>query len=374
VGQIDGYLVGLMTGGWLIDLRKSWFILPVHRHSGQSDGGCDQMEGTEELIALFRKYGGTFDNMALGYREESGFYCYPMDSSQATLVACPSRLLVDIDDVDINQDGLFIENPDNYTDRMEFLEPYFAFHFNSRMVDQYIGRKHQIDALSSEELSLIAKIYPPCEYVTGNYTDLEYAKQRIINAHKLLCRGQDVIMPFVTFLNHAKTGCRYDITGNGVSISGRFNEEVFAMYNAADVILLASNHGFVTDTRFAYSVPMVKATRTGLRVSINREPGVKTFSREGYRFPLLEKDRGTLTISWFPLYFERDPLYPARVARMVADQINQPAEEFLYEVFRANLGVLTTAAMRLGKSGNPFAQLAGAAAQRQLELIGGTRS
>ena len=331
------------------------------------------MEGTEELIALFRRYGGTFNNMGLGYREESGYYCFPLDSSQDTLVACPACLLVAIKDVGINEDGLFIVNPNNYSGRMEFLEEYFAFHFNSRMVNQYIDRKQQIDALSSVELSLIAQFYPPHAYETGNCTDLEYAKRQIINAHKLQYRGQHVLMPFVTFLNHAKTGGRYNINENGVSVSGRFNDEVFAVYNTSDVILLASNHGFVTDTRFAYSVPMTKVTRTGTRVAITRKPRLKTFSPEGYQWPLLEKDRGTLTLSWFPLYFERDPLYPARVARMVADEINQPAEEFLYEVFRANLGVLTTAAMQLGNSDNPFAQLAGAAAQRQLEVVGGTR-
>ena len=58
---------------------------------------------------------------------------------------------------------------------------------------------------------------------------------------------------------------------------------------------------------------------------------------------------------------------------MIARETGLPAEEFLYEVFRANLNALVPVAFQLSKSENPYAKLAAAAAQRQLEVISGTR-
>ena len=119
------------------------------------------MEGIEELVELFRRSGGKFENAALGYREEDGFYVYTQDSSQGTVVSCPAHLLVDINDVDVSQDGLFIADSGKYKNNIEFLEKYFAFHFNRKMLDQYLENKRQIDSLSSRDLSLISRVYPP---------------------------------------------------------------------------------------------------------------------------------------------------------------------------------------------------------------------
>jgi len=330
------------------------------------------MDGTEELVTLFRRFGGKFDNAALGYREDSGFYCYTLDGSRDTMIACPAPLLVDTDDVGVSEDGLFVANPDKYADGMEFLEKYFAFHFNHRMLQQYISKKQQLDSLTDDELSRLAQIFERYQFVTGDCGELEFAKRQILRAHKLRYYGKHVLIPFVSFLNHAKTGRAFNIAEDYVSVSGKFSDEVFAIYNVGDVIMIAGDYGFITDTRWAYSVPMTKMASNGTRITIVRDTKAKTLSPEGFHWPLVHKDQGTLTISWFPLYFERDPRYPARVARMIADETGQPAEEILYEVLRANLGALAGTAFQLGKSGNPFARLA-AAAQRQLEVIGGTR-
>ncbi len=331
------------------------------------------MEGIEELVGLFRRSGGEFENIALGYREESGFYCYTLDSNQDTVVSCPAHLLVDIDDVGINKDGLFIANPDKYEINIKFLEKYFAFHFNTKMLDRYIEKKRQIDSLSSRDKSLISRIYPPDMCSSGGDGELEFAKKQIFRSHNILYFGRDVLMPFVTFLNHSKNGKPYHTKEEAISVSGKFSDEVFATYNMEDVVLTAGAYGFIEDTSFAYSLPMAKATPNGTTVTITRKPRESTSTDEGFRWPLIHKDRGTVTISWFPLYFEGGPLYPARVAQMVARETGMSAEGFLYGVFRANLNALVPAAFQLRESENPYARLAAAAAQRQLELIGGTR-
>jgi len=330
------------------------------------------MEGIEELIKLFRRYGGKFENVALGYREEDGFYVCTLDNNQDVVVLCPSHLLVDVNDVDVSRDGLFISNPDKYESNMEFLEKYIAFHFNRKMLDQYIKKKRQIDSLSNRELSVISRIYIPDQRWPRGSGELEFAKEQILDSHKITYFGKEMLMPFVTFLNHAKNGRPYDIKEDAISLSGKFSGEVFAVYHMGDVLTIAGCHGFITDTGFAYSLPMGKTIPGGRQIVIARSPE-STTSNKGFLWPLVRKDRDTITLSWFPLYFEKDPLYPAKVAQMVARETGLSAEVFLNEIFRANLSALVPVAFQLRTSENPYARLVAAAAQRQLEVIGGTR-
>lgn len=330
------------------------------------------MEGIEELIELFRRSGGKFENAALGYREEAGFYVYTLDSNLDTVVLCPSHLLVDINDIGISEDGFFISSPGKYENNMEFLEKYVAFHFNRKMLDQYLQKKQDIDSLSSKDLSLISRIYTPNLCWSGGIEGLEFAKMQMLKSHQIQYFGASVLMPFVTFLNHAKDGRPYDIQKDSISVSGKFSDEVFAIYHMGDTLEIAGCHGFVADTRFAYSLSMLKKTTTGRQVIIDRSLE-STSTREGFRWPLVQKDRSTVKIGWFPLYFERDPLYPAKVAQLVASETGLPAEVFLNDVFSFNLNVLVPVAFQLRDSENPYARLVAAAAQRQLEVIGGTR-
>lgn len=330
------------------------------------------MEGIEELVELFRRSGGKFENAALGYREEDGFYVYTLDSSQDAVVLCPSHLLVNTNDVDVSQDGLFISNPGKYENNMGFLEKYFAFHFNRKMLDQYIETKRQIASLSSRDLSLISSICPPYQHLSGGSGDLEFAKTQIFNSHSIEYFGKKVLMPFVTFLNHSKNGRSYNVKEDAISVTGKFSDEVFAIYNMGDVLEIAGCYGFIADTRFAYSLPMKMVTPSRRQLVIARNVESASTHKE-FRWPLVRKDRDTVEIGWFPLYFERDPLYPAKVARMVAHETGLSAEMFLNDVFRINLNALVPVAFQLRESENQYAQLIAAAAQRQLEVIGGTR-
>ncbi len=66
-----------------------------------------------KLIELFREHGGKFDNMTIGYRQESGYYCSVIDRHRDATVFCPTHLLVDVDDIGISETGLFIARPEN---------------------------------------------------------------------------------------------------------------------------------------------------------------------------------------------------------------------------------------------------------------------
>lgn len=331
------------------------------------------MGDIEKLIMQFRQFGGKFDNAILRHSEEAGFYCCTLDSNKNSNVFCPADLLVDLNDVDIDETGLFIAKPEKYGNKIEFLNTYFAFQFNQKVLNHYSEIKQQIKSLSDSDLSVISNLMAPDLYKLEQYKGFSYEKKRMLCSHRIEHCGKIVIMPFVTFLNYNKNGQAYNIKKDSISISGQFHDEIFAKYNDDDSLMMGTGYNFITDTPFAYSIPLSYPASNETRVIINRNTNESTHIGNGRWRPLVENKPGSVTISWFPLHLEGAPRYPALIARMIAAETNLSAEKLLIDIINFNLHALMPAAFELQKSDNLFAKHISAVAQRQLELIAATR-
>jgi hypothetical protein len=325
-----------------------------------------------ELTELFCRHGGIFENMTVGYREEGGYYCSVIDSHQVATVFSPVNLLVDVGDIGISHAGLFISRPENYGDNIGFLDEYFSYHFDEALVDRLHEEKRQIDSLSEKERLLLKRVNLP-NVINGVEDNLEYVKNRILQFHQITFEphGKKVIMPFVTFLNHDREGTGYIINESGITVTGKYNGEVFAHYQMGDVLMILMNYGFVTNTMFIYSLPMHIRFPDGRLLMINNE--ISKFKRiDGkYIWPVVENKDCEITVSWFPMYFKSGPWYPARFARSISQEFNLPAEDILYSVFRFNLNALLPIVISLKESENSYVQMVVSGIERQLELIGG---
>lgn len=333
------------------------------------------MNDISRLIEPFRRNGGVFDNMTIGYRQDSGYYCASIDSTRPATVFCPTGLMVDIEDIGINEAGFFITRPENYAGHGEFLQEYLAAHFDAGLVEKLLEEKRQIEALSPDERQLLGRInLPHPDATTGD--GLEYARQRIFQSHQLIAGplGKRVIVPFVSLLNHAMNGSRIGFNENGATVSGSFSGEVFAYYNIGDVLMLLWGYGFVTDTVFAYSLPMQVRLPDGTSLRISNNITKFSTTANGFRRPLEEKSGGVINVSWFPMYFREDPWYPAALAASLADEYSFSAEQLLYSMLRFNLNTLLPIAFSLKNSGNSYLQLVATGVERQLALIGGLRA
>ncbi len=331
------------------------------------------MNDIGKLITLFKQFGGEFDNVEVRHSKDAGYCCYSLDSSKNSIISCPASLLVDIDDISINENGLFITRPEKYGDRIDFLRKYFAFHFNKAVVSHQSERKKLINSLSEKDLSIISNILPPESYNLKEDKDLEYEKRRVIECHNISHQDRRVIMPFVTFVNFSKNGHSFKHSDKKISLTGKFDGEIFAVYNDNDVLKMGTGYDFITDTKYIYSIPLTYPLANDIKMIINRSPLEATSLGNGRWKPILKTTQSTVTLSWFPLHMEGAPLYPATIAKMIADEINIPAENLLLNIFRLNLHALMPAAFQLKESENEFARYLGNVAQRQLETIAGTR-
>jgi len=326
----------------------------------------------DKLIELFCENGGSIENMSIGYREESGYFCSVIDNQSNAAIFCPTHLLVDVDDIGINEQGLFVAKPENYTNNISFLEKYFSFHFDEKLVVSFLEEKRHLDSLSENEKRLLGKINFP-DVIDDMDNNLEYVKYRILHSHQMIHKSSNkkVIMPFVTFLNHDMDGTDFDSNKNGITVSGKFNGEVFAHYHMGDVLMMLKGYGFVTDTMFVYSLPMWIKYPNGIVLKIDRD--IKKFKiiDGSFRWPIVEKNDNVVSVSWFPMYFQRGPRYPIRIAATLARDFNIPAEDVIYQIFRFNLNALLPIVFSLKDSDNSYIQKVVTGVERQLELIGG---
>ena len=117
------------------------------------------MKNIDELSVLFQQLDGKFENVEIRYSEDADYYCYSLNSNKNSIISCPASLLVDVDDIDINEEGLFISRPEKYGNKIDFLRKYFVFHFNKTVISQQTKREQHIDSLSDKDLSLISNIF-----------------------------------------------------------------------------------------------------------------------------------------------------------------------------------------------------------------------
>jgi len=332
------------------------------------------VENIDELVDAFRQCGGQFENVALGHSEASGFYLYALDTEKEVLVSCPANLLVDVVDVDVDKKGLFIANPEKYNNNIDFLEKYFAFHFNKKRMKHYFEKRWQIKSLSRKDISLISQVLNEDQYTVGEYNTVQkYAKRKMVESHSISFYNRNVFMPMMSFLNHSIDGRGFDIKESGISISGKFSGEVFAFYYYMDTMMMAGQYDFVTDSRCVYAVPATKTLPNGIRVIINRKIRMSVPSSQGLRKPIIEKNKNSVTLSWFPLYLDQLPGYPIEIAQELTEVTGMSADELFRSILQDNCNVLQKVAFELKRSENHFSQMIAKAAQMQFEIITGTR-
>lgn len=331
------------------------------------------------LIELFRTHGGKLKNVEIGYRDESGYFCAAINNAQEVEIYCPEHLLVRSEDIGINELGLYVTKPEKYSNNIDFIEKYLSFHFNKRLVDKTLEEEQQLESLSVHERKILTSIHMHTGFDgASNSADagLELVKKRILQHHQLLYSrfGASVIMPFITFANHDWTGTTIKGTEyHGVAISGKFKDEVFARYSDGDALMLLNSYGFVADTPCAYSIPMWFQLPDGRKVEVHREVDKYTIIDQEIRLPTLQKTEDGFIISWFPLFSNVGPYYPARIASYIAQNTNIPGEVILQLIFSQNLRSLLPVIYELQKSNNNYLKLVVSAVKRQLNLIAGVR-
>lgn len=140
-------------------------------------------------------------------------------------------------------------------------------------------------------------------------------------------------------------------------------------YNMGDVLMFLGDYGFVTGTAFVYSLPLRLNYPGGVSLQIDRNISKFEIVDGKFRWPVIEKKNGVITVSWVPMYKKYGPRYPTRVIAALARESGIPAENILHSVILCNLNALLPIVFTLKHSENSYVQMVVSGVERQLDLI-----
>lgn len=209
----------------------------------------------EETLASFRAFGGVADNVEL--REGSyGRGLFPKDTNQPVKILVPNNLLADTEWLQLDtQANLILSDKCDWSDEIKSFYLTYMHHYglNEPLMQQLMQQQSQFAKLP-EALKGMMKGFG---FSTGFFQAptrqlcLEiFKKSRRIVVNKKL-----VMMPLVELLNHEEQSKKlFHKDNKGISVSGRFKEEILVHYGmAGDAALMFEDYGFSTPKPYTFS-------------------------------------------------------------------------------------------------------------------------
>ena len=245
------------------------------------------------LLDEFRGFGGKAENV-MQRQGKFGMGLFPIDSSKTIELSVPEKLLVDIDNIELRSGEIIIKDtsafPDGYAD-------WFRRYQNSYSWGAE-GRQNTLDTevcLKSlpQEVHLILKrsgLYDSDKRFPETDKDQEVFR-RFLQTRCINFKSKRVVMPLIELINHAPTADTWDMSGDGISVAGLFENEIFVKYSVSDPIRRFFGYGFNSQEHAGFSLSM-KLQHRNQKIIVRG--GV--LNRNAYKGLKVEKKDETLVI------------------------------------------------------------------------------
>ena len=204
----------------------------------------------------FRAFGGKAENV-MQRKGAYGLGLFPIDPSKPVELHVPGELLVPVDQVTINDGNLVASDPsslpEGYADWFARYQSNYSWGAEAK--ENILQFEEGLKNLPDPVIEILKRngIYNSEVRFPGNNQDKElldrYVLSRCINR-----KGQRVIMPLIELLNHSPASKGYDMSGDGVLVSGMYDGEVLVKYNVADPLRRLFGYGFNAPEPLAFSV------------------------------------------------------------------------------------------------------------------------
>ena len=180
-------------------------------------------------------------------------------------------------------------------------------------------------------------------HCTGDLT-ADTAQQKYLESRVIEHNGRKVIMPIVELINHDSRAPTFDGT-SGVSISGKFPDEILASYCETDAFGFFQKWNFLSEATTAFSmslildklVPEVHVARELLQGELYSPNGPAGIS---LRLPNLARDEGRIKLSFLMLGNRNSPRIPRGAFHRVFHTAGLQAADEMFDVIRHMNGML----------------------------------
>ena len=204
----------------------------------------------------FRNFGGKAENV-MQRKGAFGMGLFPIDPAKPVDLFTPDELLVPVDNLELRDGNLVLKDengfPEGYGDWFRRYQANYSWGAEAR--ENILAFEVGLKALPEEVQILLKRVglYNADNRFPGNEPEQELM-QRFIQTRCINRKGKRVIMPMIELLNHSPSAKPYDMSGDGIAVSGLQDGEVLAKYNVSDPIRRLIAYGFNAPEPLGYSL------------------------------------------------------------------------------------------------------------------------
>ena len=211
--------------------------------------GCTGMGSATEWHAFLNEYralGGKAENV-MQRKGAFGLGLFPIDSSKPVELLVPENLLVPIENVELREGNVVIKDesgfPDGYGSWFQRYQSSYSWGGEGR--NNTLAFEEGLKNLPDTTLELMKRHGLYNAEIRFPQKDQESELlQRFIQSRCINRKGKRVIMPMIELLNHSPAADAYDMSGNGIEVSGVRDGEVLVRYSISDPLRRLIGYGF----------------------------------------------------------------------------------------------------------------------------------
>lgn len=216
----------------------------------------DPAEAWHAFLEEFRHFGGRAENV-IQRKGPLGFGLFPIDPELPVEVVVPKPLLVPADNVElVDGDAVIREDsafPEGYAD---WFRRYLAsYSWGAEGRENTLAFEEGLKNLPDELQTVMTRVglYNAENRFPGTDVDQEVMK-RFVLTRCIRKKDRRLIMPMIELLNHAPSAKPYDMSDEGIAVTGMHDGEVLAKYSNADPMRRLIAYGFNAPEPFGFSL------------------------------------------------------------------------------------------------------------------------
>lgn len=204
----------------------------------------------------FRSFGGRAENV-MQRKGAFGFGLFPIDLSKHVDLHVPAALLVSIENVELQDGNVVIKDaqgyPEGYSEWFRRYQQTYSWGAEGR--ETTLKFEEGLKTLPDEIKAMLKRsgLLNPEIRFSDEDPDNELL-QRFLRTRCINYKGKPMVMPIIDLVNHSSSTKTYEISDDGIAISGIHDGEILVKYNVSDPLRRLLGYGFNAPEPLGFSI------------------------------------------------------------------------------------------------------------------------
>ena len=324
-------------------------------------------ESWEKLIKEFESFGGIARNII--HREGAhGLGLFPIDPNQIVQLHAPEHLLVSTNNIELREDKIYISDksvhPKGFAEWYEKFQNEYSWGAEAQANIQNFEKN--LKNLSTDILNLLEELgllNQKKRFSSAN--ELQNTFKRFILSRQISWKNGVVMMPIIELVNHSPNHPGWIINKQGISVMGKYSEEVLVRYSKSDPLKRFIQYGFNCKEEFGFSLN-VRVIHNGKTVVVNGG-GLNVNPLK----PTKIRIKNNVIALYQPLIGSiNNPRYPRMLFQKMFKNIDGiDSDELFEQIYTANMNSIISIIRKINTHKNKFLLELEEACLNQLEAI-----